>query len=206
MAAGAHMPAGWWGDEEPTVSALLAAESLIVQNKANLNRVSSLKFRASSSGPALQTSHVTVHTPLKPSYGVSRACRAKQSQLNGVSSLKSQVSSGRGLSRRTKPIARGHRPSPATGWAETTQLFKTKPICPAGQMGGCKVAEDVLCKTKPIPRDRDCFPHLREDRLAVLLAMAQTGTLPAIAGCGGYVPERYIFRLTYHLLGVQSME
>jgi len=81
MAGEAHIPATPPGDEEPTVSALLAAEGLIVQNKANWEEVSSLKFRVSSSGPALQPSHVTVHTPLKPPSGVGRVCRAKQSQF-----------------------------------------------------------------------------------------------------------------------------
>jgi hypothetical protein len=57
MAGEAHIPATRPGDEEPTVSALPGAESLIVQNKANWEEVSSLELRVSSSGPALQTSH-----------------------------------------------------------------------------------------------------------------------------------------------------
>jgi len=54
-----------------------------MQNKANWEEVSSLKSQVSSSGPALQTPHVTLHTPLKPPYGVSKGHCAKQSQSAG---------------------------------------------------------------------------------------------------------------------------
>jgi hypothetical protein len=129
-----------------------------------------------------------------------RTCHAKQSQFVGA-------------------IA----PSPATGPGDVTQSCETKPICPAGWMVGiahptkslrtCHAKQsqfagpiapspatrldDVtrLCEIKPICRGRDCLPHSRQDRVAALLAMT---------GWGGYVPGRYIFRLTYHLLSLES--
>ena len=94
MAGEAHLPATRRGDEEPTVSALLAAESLIVQNKANWEEVSSLKFRVSSGrGLSCKTTRFPGGLPCetKPNVGGMGHLGKNQCRVGGGSTAEPSV-------------------------------------------------------------------------------------------------------------------
>jgi len=125
----------------------------VVLNKANLEEVSSLKFQVSSrrtQSSNLPASNLTLHTPLKPPYRVSRAYHAKQSQLGGsgkfeVSSVKWEGAVARDHPVPRRPVVRNKanlRRARMNGNCclgkgledemRVLHLRKTKPICRGG--------------------------------------------------------------------------
>jgi hypothetical protein len=112
----------------------------IMQNKANLKEVSSLRLQVSSRR-AQASNHPPSHSRLcwKTPYGVSRGCRAKQSQfvLRGVWRVVARVFP----TWKTGP----RRPRHETRHCERGRLCKTNPIS-RGPVGR---SWRVLCETKP---------------------------------------------------------